>query len=140
MSTQTDKILPTLQELRDNGESDPKASLIFQALGAASVCWEKIEGAGVFDSDRAKRIGDELLSELEAQPLQTDKVLTDDLGAHIRLGTAPSVPTVDQMTEALAVEVEGWAEHSFVIGGIAMHKTRALRDRIRARLTKLLFP
>ena len=68
MSAQTDRILPTLQELRDNGESDPKASLIFQALGAASVCWGSIKDAGVFDSGRAKQIGNELLSELEAQP------------------------------------------------------------------------
>lgn len=34
---------------------------VFQALGAASTCWENLSGAGVFDSTRAKDIGDGLL-------------------------------------------------------------------------------
>lgn len=45
--------------------------LVFQALGAASVCWETPEGAGVFDSTRAKAVGDELVArirEREAEP------------------------------------------------------------------------
>lgn len=37
---------------------------IFQALGAASVCWENIEQAGIFESTRAKLIGDELIERL----------------------------------------------------------------------------
>lgn len=32
-----------------------------EALGAASVCWEKPEGAGVFNSIRASQITDELV-------------------------------------------------------------------------------
>lgn len=70
MKTIEPKILPTLNELREKGESDPEASLIFQALGAASVCWERMEGTGLFDSDRAKRIGDELLFELHGTPVK----------------------------------------------------------------------
>ena len=84
MSTQTDRILPTLQELRDNGEYDPRASLIFQALGAASVCWGSLEDAGVFDSDRAKQIGNELLSELEDQPSEP-KLTADQLREEMEL-------------------------------------------------------
>jgi hypothetical protein len=34
---------------------------VFQALGAASACWENLEGAGVFQSERAKEIGEALL-------------------------------------------------------------------------------
>lgn len=34
---------------------------VFQALGAASVCWESLQEAGVFDSTRAKQIGEELV-------------------------------------------------------------------------------
>lgn len=34
---------------------------VFQALGAASVCWENIDKAGVFKSERARDIGIELL-------------------------------------------------------------------------------
>lgn len=37
-------------------------SAVFQALGAASTCWESLEGTGVFDSTRAKEIGDTLLA------------------------------------------------------------------------------
>jgi hypothetical protein len=34
---------------------------VFQALGAASTCWSETP-AGVFDSDRAKQIGDALVA------------------------------------------------------------------------------
>lgn len=39
----------------------PIESAVFEAIGAASVCWESMEGTGVFDSTRAKKIGDELV-------------------------------------------------------------------------------
>lgn len=41
--------------------STPIDTAVFEALGAASVCWESMEGTGVFDSTRCKQIGDELL-------------------------------------------------------------------------------
>ncbi len=34
---------------------------VHQAIGAASMCWERVEGAGVFDSNRALEVGKELL-------------------------------------------------------------------------------
>ena len=34
---------------------------VFQAIGAATVCWESVTDTGVFDSTRAKEIGDWLL-------------------------------------------------------------------------------
>lgn len=37
---------------------------IFQALGAASMCWESMDGTGVFQSDRAKEIGDALVAKI----------------------------------------------------------------------------
>lgn len=37
---------------------------VFTALGAASVCWESLEHAGVFQSDRAKEIGLDLIDKL----------------------------------------------------------------------------
>jgi hypothetical protein len=40
---------------------------VYQALGAASVCWENMEDAGVFDSDRAKMIGDQLMDRIEQE-------------------------------------------------------------------------
>lgn len=34
---------------------------VFQALGGASACWENLRGAGVFQSDQAKQIGELLV-------------------------------------------------------------------------------
>ena len=39
-----------------------------QALGAASVCWENMEGTGVFDDQLAKAIYDALLAEIRRNP------------------------------------------------------------------------
>ena len=50
---------PTLDTDSEPGENLRAA--VFQALGGASVCWENPEGAGVFDADRARWIGDGLL-------------------------------------------------------------------------------
>ena len=41
-----------------------KEELIFQALGAASMCWTGAP-SGTFDSIRCKQIGDELIAALE---------------------------------------------------------------------------
>lgn len=40
--------------------------IVFQALGAASACWENLRDAGVFDSTRAKEVGIALLAEVNA--------------------------------------------------------------------------
>lgn len=42
--------------------------VVFQALGGASTCWSSIEDAGVFDSNRAKEIGDLLVEWLRKHP------------------------------------------------------------------------
>lgn len=43
---------------------------VFQAIGAASVCWTGVQagqgGLGEFDTTRAKQIGDELLGYINA--------------------------------------------------------------------------
>jgi hypothetical protein len=46
-------------------DATDRRSAVFQALGAASACWENLSGAGVFDSTRAKAIGEALLAKLE---------------------------------------------------------------------------
>lgn len=38
--------------------------LVFEALGAASMCWENPRGAGVFDVERATTIAEELCRRL----------------------------------------------------------------------------
>lgn len=35
---------------------------VMRAMGAASMCWENLEGAGVFESERCKTIGEELIA------------------------------------------------------------------------------
>lgn len=39
-------------------------SAVFQALGAASTCWDPMDGTGIFQSDVAKAIGDALLEKI----------------------------------------------------------------------------
>lgn len=51
----------TFEFYREDDGSLPLESAVFQALGAASVCWDTLEGAGVFHSDEANEIGDALL-------------------------------------------------------------------------------
>lgn len=42
-------------------EETPLEEAIGQSIGAANVCWENMEGTGLFNSDRAKKINDELV-------------------------------------------------------------------------------
>lgn len=46
---------------REHDGSLSLESAVFQALGAASTCWDSLLHAGVFHSDRAKEIGETLL-------------------------------------------------------------------------------
>jgi len=49
---------------RESDGSLSAAGAVFQAIGAASMCWSKVP-TGVFDDERAKEIGLALLDELE---------------------------------------------------------------------------
>jgi len=40
-------------------------SLIMTAVGKASMCWSDIDKAGVFDSSKAKQIGEKLLQDIK---------------------------------------------------------------------------
>ena len=44
--------------------AEQAAELVFTALGTASACWSTLQGAGVFESDRAAATGRELLTAL----------------------------------------------------------------------------
>ncbi|TXH10470.1 MAG: hypothetical protein E6R04_05195 [Spirochaetes bacterium] len=56
------------------GNPDPLGSVIFQALGAASVCWDEDR---VFDSEQASRIGVNLLNFLREQGVPRDATKND---------------------------------------------------------------
>lgn len=45
----------------------PVHEAVFQALGAASTCWEHLDRAGVFDATGAAEIGEELMALLQAK-------------------------------------------------------------------------
>jgi hypothetical protein len=47
----------------------PVDQAVFEALGAASTCWERLDLAGVFDGTRAKDIGNELLEFLRQKQI-----------------------------------------------------------------------
>lgn len=61
-----DKLEPTLDEEAEASNREVLQQEVFEALGAASTCWETPEGAGVFDSTRAKELGDGLMSKIDA--------------------------------------------------------------------------
>ena len=54
---------------------------VFQALGAASACWETLGNAGVFDSTRCKQIGDELLARIGVEKAAAPDSLLSDIAA-----------------------------------------------------------
>lgn len=52
-------------QLNEDGKL-PLESAVFQALGAASMCWSETP-KGIFDSTRAKEIGEALLLKIRAE-------------------------------------------------------------------------
>ena len=49
------------------GLSNELKKAIYMAIGAASTCWIPDTGSAVFDSTRAKTIGDELIEKIEKE-------------------------------------------------------------------------
>jgi hypothetical protein len=46
----------------DFGDDGPSLkAAVYQALGAASVCWESMNGTGIFQDQRAVEIGERLI-------------------------------------------------------------------------------
>ena len=59
MSNETDK-----RRSLNLDKAESLESVLAQAIGAASGCWTNLRGAGIFESDRAKAILDELVAEV----------------------------------------------------------------------------
>lgn len=56
---------------------DPLSTVVFEALGAVSDCWDNLPGAGVFESERARDIGDRLVEHLRpTSPTSTGTTVT----------------------------------------------------------------
>lgn len=56
--------LPADLFLRPDGSAMPAGEAIGVALGAASMCWEDVAAAGVFDSSRCGEVFDRLMAHL----------------------------------------------------------------------------
>lgn len=69
-----------MQVFDDNDKKDLE-TVVFVAIGAATACWENLSGAGLFESDRAKEIADELVDILKtkfgASPTPVDSPAED---------------------------------------------------------------
>lgn len=59
------------------GGADPLASVIAQAVGAASACWDNLPGAGIFMDQAAVEITDNLLAFLREQGVPRDATKND---------------------------------------------------------------
>lgn len=108
---------------REDDGSLSVESAVFQALGAASTCWESLSGTGVFDSDRAKRIGDALLAEIASRSASTDTVDQERLYAS---------PTADVWAEEFA-KVRPDVDEGLMIGWFANAMQTALNLDHRAK-------
>lgn len=59
------------------GGTDPLANVIAQAIGAASACWDNLDGAGIFQDQAAVEITDNLLAFLREQGVPRDATKND---------------------------------------------------------------
>lgn len=53
--------ISTYEAAEGKTEPDTLEEAVQQSVGAASVCWDNMEGAGVFQSDRALDVSEQLI-------------------------------------------------------------------------------
>ena len=46
-------------------DAEDVRAVVYQLVGAASMCWESVEKAGVFDDTKARHFSEEALARLE---------------------------------------------------------------------------
>jgi len=72
---------------------DKLKEIVFQGLGEASMCWSETP-KGVFDSDHAKRIGNEIM-----QAIEEDKMTMEDEGRVPGPDALPALPPMPNPTQ-----------------------------------------
>lgn len=79
-------------QLPSDGEPLTLESAVYQAIGAASVCWENMSGTGIFDDTRARAIAEALLEQIRLeQPLILTSEERDRVtGWFVKLGEPPT--------------------------------------------------
>lgn len=84
----------------------PLRTAVFQALGAASVCWDPMPVGCVFDSTRAEAIGEALMA-LLGEHMDGWRPASEDERAHaLRLGSLPVRITYPNGVGAMGAVVE----------------------------------
>jgi hypothetical protein len=104
------------QEAAERGE-DVLATVVGQALGAASACWENLSGAGVFESTRCAAILDSTLEWLRGQEAVGRAIAGCTPGANLGLATTREL--LDELRTRIEVDYfagGGGLEYSTVAG------------------------
>lgn len=76
------------------------------ALGAASMCWENVNGAGVFESARAQAI----LQALSARLEEMDEAVRPLIALHIALGGPVQTPALRVVSDILGERIVQYAQ------------------------------
>lgn len=96
---------------RREGEELTVAEAVQQAVGGASMCWEHVRRAGVFDSDRALEVAEALtafLEDVRARHANAVLCTVDPSGAVAELVEAIRL-TVEYLGTETLPPVEGWS-------------------------------
>ena len=107
---------PWVPQFGDEGPNLEGA--VFQALGAASVCWENMSGTGVFDSTKAEWVGEGLLKYIRENGDCWKPI--EDLTEAIRL-------TVEYTGGEILPAIEGWSWYDAMVK-YAPEKAKILKD------------
>lgn len=98
-------------------------SVVYQAVGAASVCWENMSGTGVFDDVRAREVAEDLLEKISVftglgEPhlgLATNAQLREELRVREEMGhTDDDYQTLEPDRALWQVVTEEWVGKEFL--------------------------
>jgi hypothetical protein len=117
-------------------------TIVFESLGEVSTCWDPSTGDAVFDSTRARAIGDRLLAEIRARIVgdRSDELiaernrLRDDV-VGLRMLLAEATAERDQIQDERDVfRDQALPEAATIMNGLsaALAEANAERDQLRA--------
>lgn len=80
--------------------------MVHEAVGAASTCWENLEGTGVFQDDRAREVAERLLNQIHS--------LAPALTRQPYLGYATTIDLINELQTRANVSLtigEDWPKY-----------------------------
>jgi len=127
-----------------NGHPATLSEAVGQALGTASMCWEDVLAAGVFDDAQCARVYDGLMAYLSDWADQHRAQANEATAAKMQTAIAQSRPTphLDHVQDAL----KGWADLAYEMWALILqseavegqHQWEQDQAHLRARLHALL--